>query len=489
MSQARAKPGASAPGTPSAAGAAAEAQKPFQLVRYYSVTSLVIILVFTFVISTVLSRRSDELFLHKREQYALLLAENLNHQVLTRYVIPALEEYGGINTSHPEQFKLLDAVVRNTIHSFNVRQVNILDLHGNIIYSTQPEYIARAGYEGKGFRIALAGGHYSVVEPPRAYLEMGGGPTRVLKTFIPLRDERRRTSEFGPPRAVFEITQDITADFQEVWVNQLIIVVTLLGMMALLFVILRSIVLRGQRVMAERSANEARLKEQLGQAQRLASLGRMIAGVAHEIRNPLGIVRSTAELLGSRVDPAAKPLTQVIVDESSRLGRIVTEFLDFARPQQARLEPMALEPVLERNLQVLAPEAERMGVRVQSDFSARPGRVMGDADLLYRAFLNVFNNAVQAMEDQGGTLSVRLEPASAQGRAWVVVLVEDEGPGFGPEALPTLFDPFFTTKEQGTGLGLSIVQNIVASHQGRVEVANRPEGGAHVEIWLPRESG
>jgi two-component system sensor histidine kinase HydH len=488
------------PGGPSEA----EAQRPFQLVRYYSVTSLAIFLLFTLLISTVLSRRAGELVLHKREQYALLLAENLNHQVMTRFVIPAIRDYGGINVGQPAQFQLLDAVVRNTVHSFKVLQVNILDLDGNIIYSTQPEYIARTGYEDRNFPVAQAGGHISVLDPPWGYLEVGGGPPRVLKTFIPLRDERRRTAELGPPRAVFEITLDITQDFREVWVNQMIIIVTLLAMMALLFMILRSIVIRGQRIMGQRASMEARLKEQLNQSERLAALGRMVAGVAHEIRNPLGIVRSTAELLKNRTQPNDQALAQVIVDESTRLGGVVTEFLDFARPQKPQLGPLLVEEVIDRNLQVLGPEAERAGVEIVRNYAEPPVKALGDPDLLYRAFLNVFSNAVQAMEEEGGEaaeeggdeapavredgvtgiLLVSTEKATRDDRDYVVVVVEDTGPGFEDQALGTLFDPFFTTKEQGTGLGLSIVNNIIISHGGRVELKNRPEGGARVEIWL-----
>jgi signal transduction histidine kinase len=470
--------------------AEAEAQRPFQLVRYYSVTSLAIIVLFTLLISTVLSRRAGELVLHKREQYALLLAENLNHQVMTRFVIPALREHGGINVGQPAQFRLLDAVVRNTVHSFQVSQVNILDLEGNIIYSTQPEYIARTGYESRYFAVAQSGGHVSVLDPPWGFLEWGGGPPRVLKTFIPLRDERRHTAELGPPRAVFEITLDITQDFREVWVNQMIIISTLLAMMALLFIILRTIVIRGQRVMSQRADMEARLKEQLNQAERLASLGRMVAGVAHEIRNPLGIVRSTAELLKNQAQPQEKALAQVVVDESSRLNQVVTEFLDFARPQKPQLKPLAVEEVLERNLQVLEPAAQRAGVAVERGYARPPARIMGDPDLLYRAFLNVFNNAVQAMEEAGGgTLTVSTARREHEGRRWVVAAVEDQGPGFDPEALGRLFDPFFTTKEQGTGLGLSIVNSIVSSQGGRVEVSNRDEGGARVELWLQPAGG
>ncbi|RJX33830.1 MAG: two-component sensor histidine kinase [Desulfarculus sp.] len=461
-----------------------EATRPFQLVKHFSVTSLVIILLFSLLISSAVSRRAGDLFLKKREQYALLLAENLNHQVMTRFVVVALAEYGGINVGQPEQFKLLDAVVKNTIHSFHVGKVNILDLEGNVIYSTQPDYIGRVGDEDRPFQSAVAGKPVSVIEPPFRFFEMGGGGQRVLKTFIPLRDERRRTAELGPPRAVFEIILDISQDFREVWLNQMLILATLLVMMAVLFVILRSIVIRGQRIMSRRAALQAQLELQLNQAERLASLGRMVAGVAHEIRNPLGIVRSTAELLGSKADDAAKGLASVIVEESTRLNQIVTEFLDFARPQQLKLEPLDVEEVMDRNLRFLIPETQRLGVQVLRRYQSPRVLVLGDRDLLYRAFLNIFNNAVQAME-QGGLLTVSTLSLVKGERRYVRVAVEDSGPGIDPEAADHLLEPFFTTKEKGTGLGLSIVSNIVAGHQGKLEVNNAPGGGAQVVVLLP----
>ncbi|MEW5911139.1 MAG: ATP-binding protein [Thermodesulfobacteriota bacterium] len=470
--------------TPTGEAGDSEATRPFQLVKHFSVTSLVIILLFSLLISSVVSRRAGDLFLKKREQYSLLLAENLNHQVMTRFVVPALAEYGGINVGQPEQFKLLDAVVKNTIHSFHVGKVNILDLEGNVIYSTQPDYIGRVGDEGRPFQSAVAGKPVSVIEPPFRFFEMGGGGQRVLKTFIPLRDERRRTAELGPPRAVFEIILDISQDFREVWLNQMLILATLLVMMALLFVILRSIVIRGQRIMGRRAALQARLELQLNQAERLASLGRMVAGVAHEIRNPLGIVRSTAELLGSKADQDTKGLASVIVEESTRLNQIVTEFLDFARPQQPKQEPLNIEEVLDRNLQFLIPENQRLGIQVLRRYQSPRVPVLGDRDLLYRAFLNVFNNAVQVME-QGGLLTVSTMSVTKGERRYVRVAVEDSGPGIDPEAASRLLEPFFTTKEKGTGLGLSIVSNIVASHQGKLEVNNAPGGGAQVVVLLP----
>ena len=276
-------------------------------------------------------------------------------------------------------------------------------------------------------------------------------------------------------------------DFEMVWQDQVLIVGTLLVMMILLFVILRSIVIRGQRIMDMRAARQAKLEEQLNQAQRLAALGNMIAGVAHEIRNPLGIVRSTAELLGSQAAPEHRPLAGVIVEESSRLNSIVTEFLDFARPQNPDLRPVRLEEVLERNLLYLEPVLQEAGVEVERRFSSNSYEIMADPDHLYRAFLNILNNSIQALESRpGGKIKVSTHSQSDGERRGVLVSFEDNGPGIDPKTQASLFDPFFTTRSEGTGLGLSIVSNIAASHKGRVEVGSSSLGGARFDFWLPR---
>jgi two-component system sensor histidine kinase HydH len=472
------------PGTPLAPEG--DQAKPFELVRYFSVTSLVIILLFTLLISTVISDRSSELIQSKRQQYARLLAENLNHQVVVRYVLPVLKEYGAIHAGDPDQFKLLDAVVKNTIHSFQVKRVNILDLQGNILYSTDPVYIGRVAYKWQPFLLAASGGMVSILDPPRGAFEVGGGPSRVLMTYMPMRDTSTDAAMGTLPHAVFEIILDLSDDFKQVWQDQMLVVAALLVMMTLLFVILRSIVIRGQRIMDARAARQARLEDQLNQAQRLAALGRMVAGVAHEIRNPLGIVRSTAELLGSQAQPAQKPLAEVIVEESSRLNRIVTEFLDFARPQTPNLRPVLVDEVLDKNLQILQAELDRAQVRVQRDNSRARKPIMADPDHLYQAFLNIFNNSIQAMEDNGGGLiKVKTQPRSDGGKPGTVIQFEDTGPGFDPDSLQSLFDPFFTTRSQGTGLGLSIVRNIVEQHGGTIEAGQGSGGGARLVIWLP----
>ena len=145
--------------------------------------------------------------------------------------------------------------------------------------------------------------------------------------------------------------------------------------------------------------------EKLHQSERMASLGAMIASVSHEIKNPLGIIRSTSDLLEKKVrqyDPENQ-LASVIGEESERLNRIVTEFLDFARPQVVQYQPVELEKLLEKNLHFLEPEIPKKGVTVTRFFPSSAQTLPADPDLLYRAFLNILLNALQAMPD-GGTL-------------------------------------------------------------------------------------
>jgi signal transduction histidine kinase len=467
-----------------------QARRPFELVRYFTVTSLTVILLFTMLISTLVGVRTSALVLHKKEQYALLLAENLNHQVMLRFVMPVTTQYRKISVGEARQAELLDSVVRSTIQGFQVKRVNILDLYGNIIYSTDPVYIGRISTATASFTQAAEGVSVSFLDPPRNFYDFGPDDSRVFKILSPMRDEKRFSSELGDPRAVFEITLDINEDFQEVWLNQLILVASLLLLMAFLFIILRSIVTRGYGIMDRRAMELRKLEEQLNQSERLAALGRMVAGVSHEIRNPLGIVRSTAELLGSKVADAHKKLAAVIVEESNRLNRIVSEFLDFARPQKTDLKTGSVREVLEKLIDFLTPELERWQVRLQFNDQSPPGsRVWLDEEQIYRAFLNILTNSLQAMEGrEKRQIDITLRLASYDGRSMLSVLCDDSGPGFPPGYAAKMFEPFYTTKDYGTGLGLSIVKTTVEAHGGHIELGFSPGGGGRVIISLRLEN-
>jgi signal transduction histidine kinase len=211
----------------------------------------------------------------------------------------------------------------------------------------------------------------------------------------------------------------------------------------------------------------------------------MTAGVAHEIRNPLGIVSSTAELLQERLaryEPQNR-LAWIIVEEANRLNDKVTEFLDFARPRVPQLRPCDLEVVLDRGLEFLEPEIHRLGIEVNRDYLLRGRTLVADPDLLYQAFLNLLLNAIQAMPE-GGRLTVSTQPGP-QGRGGEISFA-DTGEGIKPESLKKVLNPFFTTKERGSGLGLPIVKSIIETHRGAIKIDSTRGQGTVVTITLPK---
>jgi signal transduction histidine kinase len=249
-------------------------------------------------------------------------------------------------------------------------------------------------------------------------------------------------------------------------------------------------------------SEKERLLQLLHQNEKLAGMGRVIAGIAHEIRNPLGIICSSAQFLLGRAketDPAGANILRAIYDEGRRLSQTVTDFLDYARPKIPRQDPVDVLAVLEQSLSFLGPELSANKVQLNKtylteDGGPTPGAFMlaGDKDLLYRAFYNVLINAVQAVKERPERrISLEVRPAAEDDiaggsrRDFVLVAVADNGPGFGDEDLSRFLDPFYTTKPLGSGLGLPIVSSIIASHGGVLEIANRRRQGSDAENPAP----
>lgn len=467
---------------------ARESIKPFRLVKYFSLTSLVVILVPTLMLSVFISQRAKNALLRKSEQYALLVATNLNHQVFTQFVLPTVVRYGQIQLSEPRQYELMDKVVRNTIHGFKIGRVEVYNLDELITYSTDRSLIGLSGLGGIDFKLAREGKSSSRLVSRGSFLgfELGAvAKQRQLKTYIPFRMERPLGRGYGPILGVFEITQDISEDYAAITRFQNIIIASLLGVMSLLFFVLRFIVKRGERIIAKRAEEQRRLEEQLHQAERMAALGEMVAGISHEIRNPLGIIGSTAQLLYQKMkegDPK-KQLGNIIMDETTRLNLIVTGFLDFARPTTPNYSECRVDEVLERNLKFLEVELKRRNINVLVRFAENGRPVLADGDLLYRAFLNIFVNAMEALED-GGTIRVITRYRDFE-EDTLEVIIADTGIGISKETMAKIFDPFFTTRKTGTGLGLPIVRNIIESHGGKVDIESPPPE----ELAQPEDKG
>jgi len=238
-----------------------------------------------------------------------------------------------------------------------------------------------------------------------------------------------------------------------------------------------------------------RIESRLRHAERLASVGRLAAGLAHEIGTPLNVIGGRAERLMrsmSEHGPAARSL-RVIISQIDRIARIVRDMLDFARMREPRLTRTAVVPVLGKVLEFMGHRLEEGRVRLDASLPDGPTTVTADPDQLHQVFLNLCTNAIDAMPD-GGTLRVaadRVEkrpPEKTDGTLpCVAVTFEDTGTGIAPENLDRVFDPFFTTKGvgRGTGLGLSVSYGIVREHGGWIDVESEPGRGTRLTVYLP----
>lgn len=224
--------------------------------------------------------------------------------------------------------------------------------------------------------------------------------------------------------------------------------------------------------------------EQLRRADRLAALGELSAGIAHEIRNPLASVKGSVAILETEI-PAGHPkheFIQIIREEADRLNRIVSEFLKFARPPRPRVEEVSLNQLLESTLLLLQQERDRARVSLTTALAPDLPVLRLDPDQIRQVLLNILINGIQAMPD-GGPLHVSTRWDGD--RRTAVVIVEDGGPGVPGNDLEHIFDPFYSTKAEGSGLGLSISHQLVELHGGEITAENREGGGLRMRINLP----
>jgi two-component system sensor histidine kinase PilS (NtrC family) len=233
------------------------------------------------------------------------------------------------------------------------------------------------------------------------------------------------------------------------------------------------------------------MEDHLKRADRLAAVGKMAAGIAHEIRNPLASISGSIEIL--KDDPGSSPQNQqlmgIVLREVNRLNTLIADFLLFARPFSPGKEKIHLNHLIEEILQMLTngPDFNRR-IRLETQFQDDL-HIQGDPHQIRQVFWNLFINAAQAMPE-GGTLRVELRknsfpPAISGGRVHGEISVIDSGTGIGEEELEKIFDPFYTTKERGTGLGLSIVHSIVEGYGGKVTVQSRKGKGSVFSVYLP----
>ena len=460
------------------------ASGPFRLLKYFIISGFAVIAVVTFLLGAFLYSRSVDTLLKSAENYARLLAENLNYNIFVGFYAPLKARGIPMDLRKWDQFGSLDSLIKDFTYGLKIQRIKIIDRQRKIVYSTEYDLIGKYEPDDSPLTEVLNGKDRTVIRrgklPPSQWQS-----DWLAETYYPLRDGAGTYWMLGNIYGVIQITQDVTDQYVAVQRSIVVIMVVAAGLMVFLFIMLSLIVRRGERILLERGREQKLLEEQLQQSEKLASIGQMVATIAHEIRNPLGIIRSSAEVLTRKADPdpaKIRKLSGIIVEESTRLSNILTDFLDFARPRSPSPSPIDVRDVVARVRNNLEQQMQQRGItwtdRTVNGFQPV---VMGDADLLYQAFLNVAMNAFEAMES-GGDLVI----SYALDNSEVRIDFADTGHGIKQEDLPKVFTPFFTTHEMGTGLGLSVVHNIITAHGGELSVVSREGSGTTFTVLLPR---
>jgi len=224
------------------------------------------------------------------------------------------------------------------------------------------------------------------------------------------------------------------------------------------------------------------IEEQLRRSEKLSTLGEMAAVLAHEIRNPLGSIRGTAEILRDDYRPGdpKHEFIEIQIKETERLNHVVEDFLRMARQQPMELSDCSIRDELETIVTLVAKDAQDRGISLRLEPDAEQALVRGDGEKLRQGFLNIVINALQATP-AGGSVSIGLKKTDPG----FVITFRDSGSGIAPENLQRIFEPFYTTKTDGTGLGLAVTRKIIEGHGGRLDIESEAGRGTTVSVSLP----
>jgi two-component system sensor histidine kinase HydH len=226
------------------------------------------------------------------------------------------------------------------------------------------------------------------------------------------------------------------------------------------------------------------LKREIELNQRLASIGQLAAGVAHEIRNPLSSIKGFATYFRDRYKdiPEDRKTAEIMVQEVERLNRVIGQLLEFARPVTIQKKLILIHTLIQHSLKMIERDAREKNISINTEIPTDLPEVSLDMDRMNQVLLNLYLNAVEAMRD-GGKLTVQIKPDNEFQR--LKILITDTGQGIDQKDLAHIFDPYFTTKQSGTGLGLAIVRKIIESHKGEIRVESERDHGTTVMIFLP----
>lgn len=497
----------------------------FHLMLYYSITSFIVIGIVSFLVGEIFSRMEKNALIERSENYAGYIVKNINHALYEDFFTPTISKYGYIDLeNNQEQFNRLDKVIKNNIYGLNLKMIYLFDLNGQIIYSNIPGHIGYVLNREENIQLdsALRGIPASALKPPDMKDSKGVviGES-FLESYYPIYEYKEGSANIEKQVGVLEIYQDMKdLDIQIAVAERKAIIMTG-SSMGLMFLILLMIIKKassviriktdqlveardnlevkvGERTLEIKKTYE-RLQEtqkRLSRSEKLAGIGTLAAGVAHEINNPLASVASCAEGLMSRIDnvdfkskddkKVFPDYLKTISDETYRCKSIISKLLDFSRRQMPVFGKVDINGLISDVVKLIDRQKELRKSSIGLNFSSEPFIIYGDSNQLKQVFLNMVLNAIDATEN-GGEIMI----STSRTDEGVQIMFEDTGCGIASENLDKIFEPFFSTKSpgRGTGLGLSICYSIIEEHKGKILVYSNGVGkGTTFTIFLPSDT-
>ncbi|MBW7897735.1 Sensor protein ZraS [Candidatus Brocadiaceae bacterium B188] len=500
----------------------------FNLLLYYTITSFVAIAAMSLLVGWIFPRMESKELIDRSEKYAHQFISHLNYKIYKDFLLPTLRRDKHIDLeNNKNQFKKLDRIIRENLYGLHIKKLYLYDFEGHIIYSTIPEHIGFTLNLGvnKNLDSAINGKPASVLRLAGTTDSKGIDVVEtLLESYYPFYDMEkngRKKNQIG----VLEIYQDMADLKKQITKAREKAIVMTGSAMGILFLALLLIVFKAARIINTKThqlidsknnleqkveertyeIREAYKKLQLTQRkliqnEKLASIGTLTAGLAHEINNPLASIASCADGLIERLKTTLGQKEQanyteeadlevfpeylkIICDETYRCKSIISDLLNFSRHSAPIFEKIDINQVIHDTLSV--GQYQRKDQKIQLHLSHEVCEVIGDPQQLRQVFLNLLINSFHATEESGGDILI----STIKKQLVVQIIFQDSGIGIKREHLDKIFDPFFTTKPigKGTGLGLAICYGIIDVHNGRIEAFSEGPGtGATFTVSLPK---
>jgi len=494
----------------------------FHLMLYYSITSFIVIGIVSFLVGEVFSRIEKNDLIERSEKYAGYIVKHINLKMYEEFFDPEISKYGYIDLeNNQDQFNNLDKVIKSNIYGFNLKKVYLFDMKGQIIYSNILEHIGYVLEWGENIQLdsAIKGVSASTLQEPGMKDSKGVRVEEsLLESYYPVYEYSEGSINREKQVGVMEIYQNMKdLDIQIAMAHRKAVIITG-SSMGLLFLILLMIIKKASSVIRLKTDQlvEARdhLEEKVGErtqeikqtyerlqetqrrlnrSEKLAGIGTLAAGVAHEINNPLASVASCAEGLINRMDnvdfktkddkEVFPDYLKTICDETYRCKSIISKLLDFSRRQVPVFGKVDINGLVSDVVKMIMRQKELEKLSIELNLNSEPIVIYGDSNQLKQVTINIIMNAIDAIENGG-----KIKISTSKSNDCAQIMFEDTGCGITSEDLDKVFEPFFSNKSpgKGTGLGLSICYGIIEEHNGKILVSsNGPGKGAIFTVTLP----